>query len=137
MNKSTDSKTWRTPPAPIPESDIAQEYMADVIVVGLGHAGTPAVRAAAEAGASVIGIEKMEEKKFKIWGQDLGHINSDYLASKGVPMVDPLELFNEWMRRSGNRANPKLVMQFCQKSGEAFNWYAESFTQEQLNALKI
>ena len=56
-------KSWRTPPAPIPDSEIAREYSADVIVVGLGHAGTPAVRAAAEAGASVIAIEKMEEGK--------------------------------------------------------------------------
>jgi hypothetical protein len=41
------------------------------------------------------------------------------------------------MRRSGNRANPKLVMQFCQKSGEAFNWYMEPFTQEQMDSIRI
>jgi hypothetical protein len=130
-------KNWRTPPAPIPNSEIAREYSADVIVLGLGHAGTPAVRAAAEAGASVIAIEKMESKKYRVFGQDFGHINSDFLASRGVPKVDPIEFFNEWMRRSGNRANPKLVMQFCQKSGEAFNWYMELFTQEQMDSIRI
>jgi len=137
VNNKSDAITWRTPPPAIPGSEIVKEYTADVVVVGLGHAGTPAVRAAAETGAPVIGIEKMERNKFKAWGQDLGHINSDFLASRGVPGVDPLELFNEWMRRSGNRANPKLVMQFCRKSGEAFNWYTGPFTKEQLNSLQV
>jgi hypothetical protein len=128
---------WRTPPAPIPESEITKEYTADVVVVGLGHAGGPAARAAAEAGASVIGIERMTKDVWWAWGQDVGHINSDFLASRGVPKVDPIELFNEWMRRSGNRANPKLVMQFCQRSGEAFNWYCEPFTKEQIAKMVI
>ena len=137
MENNTNSTRWSVPPAPIPDSKITREYVADVVVLGLGNAGTPAVRAAAEAGASVIGIEKMELRKYNVWGSDVGHINSDFLASKGIPRVDPLKLFNEWMRRSGNRANPKLVMQFCQKSGEAFNWFTEPFTREQLNALRV
>ena len=132
-----NTTNWRTPPVPIPDSEIAKEYSADVIVVGLGHAGTSAVRAAAEAGASVIAIEKMPRDKFKVWGRELGHINSGFLASKGVPKVDPVEFFNDWMHRSGNRANPKLIMQFCQKSGEAFNWYAEPFTQEQIDSVRV
>jgi hypothetical protein len=137
MKEKSVSTSWRTAPAPVPDSAIAREYSADVIVVGLGHAGTTAVRAAAEAGASVIGFEKMERKKYSVFGHDVGHINSDFLAGRGVPRVDPLELFNEWMRRAGNRANPKLVMQFCQKSGEAFNWYTEPFTREQMDAVII
>jgi hypothetical protein len=137
MKNTKVSADWRTVPAPVPDSEIAREYAADVIVVGLGHAGTPALRAAAEAGASVIGIEKMAKQRYRAWGRDVGHINSDFLASQGVPKVDPIEFFNEWMRRSGNRANPKLVMQFCQKSGEVFNWYTEPFTREQLDSIIV
>lgn len=137
QNDKVINTNWRIPPAPIPENKITKEYMADVIVVGLGNAGGPAVRAAAEAGASVIGIEMMTKDVWWAYGMDVGHNNSDFLASRGVPKVDPIELFNEWMRRSGNRANPKLVMQFCQKSGEAFNWYCEPFTEEQMAKLEI
>ena len=137
MQDRNASKSWKTPPEPVPEREIVQEYSADVIVVGLGNAGTPALRAAAEVGASVIGIEKMKQEKFWVFGRDVGHVNSDFLASRGVPKVDPLELFNEWMRRGGNRANPRLVMQFCQKSGEAFNWFAEPFSREQLDSIAV
>ena len=131
------SSNWRTPPTTISDSEIAREYSADVIVVGLGNSGTPALRAAAEAGASVIGIEKMKKEKFWVFGRDVGHINSDFLAGRGVPGVDSLEFFNEWMLRSGNRANPELLMQFCKKCGEAFNWYTEPFTQEQIDSILV
>ena len=137
MKKTSISPGWRIAPAPVPDSAITREYSADVIVVGLGHAGTPAARAAAEAGASVIGIEKMERDHFGVFGRDWGHINSRFLAAKGVPRVDPLELFNEIMRRAGNRANPKLVMQFCRKSGEVFNWYTEPLTPEQMDLVIV
>jgi hypothetical protein len=137
MKNNTTTPSWRTPPPPIPETEIKREYSADVIVVGMGHAGITATRAAAEAGASVIAFEKLKEKKYTVWGCQVANINSDFLASRGVPKVDPLELFNEWMRRTGNRANPKLIMQFCQKSGEAFNWYMEPFSQEQIDTMEI
>jgi len=128
---------WRIPPEPIPESKITKEYTADVVVVGLGHAGAPAARAAAEAGASVIGVEKNTPDVLHALGMDVGHINSDFLASRGVPKVDPIELFNDWMHRSGNRANPSLVMQYCQKCGQAFDWYCEPFTEEQMAKVVI
>ena len=116
---------WRTPPPPIPESEIATRHAADVVVVGLGYAGTTALRAAAEAGAKVIGLEQMTEERFTTWGKDIGHINSKFLASRGVPTVDPIAYFNEWMRRAGGRANPGLVMKFCQNCGDAFDWYID------------
>lgn len=100
MRSNSIATTWRTPPPKIPDSEITQEYEADVVVAGLGHAGVPAVRAAAEAGASVIGFEKTPMRLWWAWGQDIGHINSKFLASKGVPRVDPIEFFNEWMRRA-------------------------------------
>lgn len=136
MENKTASVNWRTPPAPV-NDEIEGEYTADVIVVGLGNSGTAATRAAAEAGAFVIAIEKMKEKEYWVFGRDFGAINSNFLASRGVSKVDLIEFFNEWMSRSGNRANPKLVMQFCQKSGEAFDWYAEPFTQEQLESIIV
>jgi len=137
MENISTSRNWRIPPEPIPDSEIARDYSADVIVVGLGQAGTPAVRAAAEGGATVIGIEKMTREKYSAFGNDIGHINSEFLANRGVPKVDPVELFNEWMIRSGNRANPDLVMQFCQNCGKTFDWYLEPLTREQIDTIGV
>jgi len=136
-DETTVSLSWKNVPKPIPESEITKEYSADILVAGLGHAGTAAARAAAEAGVSVIAIEKMERAKFKVFGGQIGHINSAFLSGKGVPKVDPIVLFNEWMLRSGNRANPKLIMQFCRKSGDTFDWYAKPFTREQLDSVTV
>ncbi len=117
--------TWRTPPEKIPEELIAFSHEADVVVVGLAHAGSAAVRAAAEAGAKVIGIEEKTAKRYSVWGADYGHFNSGFLESRGVPRVDPIDYYNELMRRSGGRANPGLVMRFCQNCGSAFDWYTD------------
>ncbi len=125
--------SWRTPPAPIAPERIAKTYEADVVVVGLGYAGTSALRAAAEAGASAIGIEFMNEKYYRSYGRDFGHINSKFLASRGVPKVDPLELYSEWMRRAGNRANGELVMKFCRNCGDAFDWFVDVIEPEAMN----
>ena len=48
---------WQTSPENISEEQVLQTVRADVVVVGAGHAGTCAARAAAEAGASVIVLE--------------------------------------------------------------------------------
>ena len=117
--------SWRTPPAPVPEEQIVSRHQADVVVVGLGYAGTAAFRSAAEAGAKVIAIEKQKEELFNTWGKDVGHINSKFLESRGVPHVDELEFFNDWMRRAAGRANPALIRRFVRNSGSTFDWYID------------
>lgn len=117
--------SWRTPPAPIDPAQIVRHYEADIVVAGLGYAGTCALRAAQESGASTIGVEFMNQTYYHSYGRDFGHINSKFLASRGVPAVDPLLLYDEWMRRAGNRANPELVMKFCQHCGETFDWFTD------------
>ena len=52
---------WQTSPENISEEQVLQTVRADVVVVGAGHAGTCAARAAAEAGASVIVLEQQSE----------------------------------------------------------------------------
>ena len=116
---------WRIAPPPVEEGQIVATHKADVVVVGLGYAGTAAFRAAAEGGAKVIGVEMMQENKFSLWGRDVGHINSEFLASRGVPKADVIEYFNEWMRRACGRANPGLIMKFCKNAGTAFDWYTD------------
>ena len=117
--------TWRQQPALIPEEQIRFRHEADVVVVGLAHAGSAAVRAAAEAGAKVIGIEEKKEKTYSVWGADVGHINSKFLESRGIPKVDPIDYYNEIQRRAMGRANPGLMMRFAQNAGRNFDWYTD------------
>ena len=128
---------WKTPPLPVEDRLIVEEHRADVVVVGLGYAGSAAMRAAQEAGVSVIGIESQPEERYTLFGRDVGHINSRFLRSRGVPRVEPGDLFDEWMHRAGNRANPGLVRQFCDKSGEAFDWYTDMYDLEGLKDVHV
>ena len=118
-------KQWRVQP-PFPAEGIAETHETDVLVVGLSHSGSAAMRAAAEAGARTIGIEERTERKYRVVGMDYGHLNSRFLESRGVPKVDPIEYFNELMRRALGRANPGLLMRFCQNAGTAFDWYTDT-----------
>lgn len=128
---------WRIPPEPISEERIEQTYEADVVIVGAGHSGVAAARACVEAGLSVRVIETMVEKNYWAYGIDFGHINSDFLRSKGVPPVDEIEFFNDWQLRSGNRSNPRLVMQFVRNCGSCFDWFLEALSPEQRDNVQI
>ena len=131
------AKTWRDAPDPVSDDQITASYEADVIVIGGGHSGTNAARAAAEAGATVILLEAMEEEFYSTFGNDFGHINSEHLAKQGVPKVDEIEFFNNWMLNTGNRANADLIMKFTKKCGAAFDWWIEPFSQEQIDSMNV
>lgn len=128
---------WRIPPEPISEDCIQRTYEDDVVIVGAGHSGVAAARACAEAGLSVRIIETMVEKNYWAYGIDFGHINSEFLRSKGVPPVDEIEFFNDWQLRSGNRSNPRLVMQFVRNCGSCFDWFLEALSPEQRENVQI
>ena len=66
-------------------------------------------------------------------GHNIGHINSQFLEHRGVPKVDEIEFFNDWMLRSGNRANPSLVMKFVKNSGSAFDWFTDGFSYDKMD----
>ena len=83
---------WRTPPEPISPDRITQTLTADVVILGGGQAGTCAARAAAEHGAQVIVLEKNTERRHRYnGGGQIGHINSNFLKSRGVPETDIVE----------------------------------------------
>lgn len=129
--------TWRDIPEPVPAKEIARSYDAEVVVIGLGYAGTAAFRAACEAGADTIGIELMTEDKYDTLGRDIGHINSKFLEGRGVPKVDSIEFFNEIMRRAGNRANAALIMKFVKASGESFDWLLDMYSDEEKTSIEV
>lgn len=130
--------SWRTAPEPIADSDITETADCDVLVLGLSYAGASAARAAAEAGATVICMEQQAENARSFVGQgNFGHINSEFLKSRGVPEVDELDFFNNWQLRSGNRSNAGLVRTYSRNVGSAFDWYIDALTDEEKETLTV
>ncbi len=124
VGSAVEEKTsWRTAPDPIPDSEIAQTYDVDVAIVGLGYAGLSCLTSLGEQGATAIAVEAMPRDSWWTVGHDIGHINSEYLASHGVPHVDEVEFLNNWMLQSHNKANPALVMEFAKNSGSTVDWW--------------
>ena len=131
-------KNWRTPPEPMAEDAIAGTLTADVVILGGGQAGTCAARAAAEQGASVIVLEQHSRARHRYnGGGQVGHINSAFLKSRGVPKTDLVEFVGDWQLRSNNRSNPGLIMQYARNCGRCFDWLIEPLTEAEKAKIEI
>jgi len=131
--------SWRIPPEPVPDEQIKETYDADVVIIGLGHAGCATLRGVMEANPNlrVYALEMMSREDHWCVGHGIGHINSKLLQSKGVPKVDPVEFTNNWMAQAHGKANPSLVMQFARNSGDAVDWWLEPCSQEIKDSVNI
>ncbi len=120
----TDAKeqifAWRKKPKE--PTTFANEYEADVVVVGAGFAGLNATRRSLELGNSVAVIEK--DDTYDVHGFECGVLNPSMLTKQGYK-VDETEFFNAYMAMHNNRCNPDLVRLFTYESGKAFDWYEE------------
>jgi fumarate reductase flavoprotein subunit len=110
------------PPAPIPDSKISNALEADVVVVGAGLAGLSAARAASEAGASVIVVEKATTYQYRS-GQ-FGIIDSKIQKKLGVK-IDKNAAVLESMKQMGYRADQRIWKYWADNSGSAFDWLME------------
>ena len=129
---------WRVAPEAIADDQISQTKEADFVVVGAAHAGGAVLRSIAEdSDHTVIGIEKQARDSFFTMGNDVGHMNSQFLRDHGIEDVDPVEMFNDWMRRALNKANPSLVMQFMQNCGANMDWWLSAFDDELVSKLVV
>ena len=110
-------------------TSFAQEYECDVVVAGLGFAGTAASRELAEQGKKVLVIEKQPEDSYAATGNEFASLNAAILKERGVPAIDPVEFYQNFMKITANMPNPELVMKFAQNSEANSNWYlAVSYT---------
>lgn len=128
---------WRIAPEPVDPSEIVATYDAEVGVIGLGHAGIAVVRSAAENGATVAFVEMQPRDSWWTIGHDIGHVNSRYLAERGVPAVDPVEFINNWMLMANNKANASFVSEFAHHSGEAVDWILEKADPELIEQSRV
>ena len=127
---------WMEAPEKVPEEKIAERFSADIVVIGAGHAGTAAARAASENGASVLVIEQQSEEKQWILGVgEIGHINSEWQKSHGLPAVDIDEFVNDWQLRTGSRSDYRLIRKYAEYCGDAFDWFIEPLTEEEKDSI--
>lgn len=123
---------WRIAPEAIPDSQIKETHTADVVVVGHGYAGLNACRCLASQGVKVILIESQSEERYSAMGNEAGTPNASALKARGVPDIDPIEYYNNWMVNSSYQANPTLIMRYCQNSGKNMDEYLSVLSNEDL-----
>ena len=118
--------SWADAPAPIEKNKIAEEYSADVLVIGAGIAGMSCALSAAQKGAQVLCIEKFG--KYTARGFNIGVCNSSYMRSRGFEN-DVDTVAREWIKRCANRCDEQLVRLFLERSGEAMDWLIDMLTR--------
>jgi fumarate reductase flavoprotein subunit len=110
---------WETPPAPIPEEQIAETLEADVAIVGGGIAGLAAGARCAELGMSVIVADK--HSGLVAHGAHIACLDSPVMRALGV-RIDREEFARRWLHTSGGRVNEDLLWLYINKSEEAVLW---------------
>lgn len=90
----------------------------EMVIVGLGHAGTQAVLTAMQAGAkNVVVLEKQGADIFDWYGEDIGAYNTKLAKEHGIKEYDLGEIVNEYVLRAGGRCNPAIIRSFVHNSG--------------------
>lgn len=98
-----------------PITDFVDEKSFDVVVVGAGTAGVPAVWGALEEGATVACLQK-EIQPFAN-----GNGSSGIILEESTE-VGLLQYKQNWRVKGGYRMNPELLDLFVQHSGETIMW---------------
>lgn len=119
-------------PDPIADSQISEVIDTDVLVIGAGIAGIAAARAASEAGARVVAIDKCET--YGVRSSKYGALNSSVHRELGQPELDPATVVNELQKCMGYRADQQLLMYWGTHSGEDFDWWLEPVEYDLLMA---
>lgn len=131
--KMGNAFSWMRQDEFLTEEKMDQVIEADVVIVGAGHGGTCAARAASEvAGTRVVVIEQQSrEKQFILGVGEIGHINSKWQKEQGVTPVDVDEFVNDWQMRTNNRSDYQLIRTYAENCGECFDWFIEPLTEEE------
>lgn len=107
------------PPAP---TDVKETKDCDVLVIGLGLSGCCAARAASEAGAKVIGVEKQAQIGVIGMAGDFGIYGSKIQKDLGMELADKAEVVHQLMKDMTFRPNERLLNYWYDHSGEDFDW---------------
>jgi len=104
---------------PIPAEDIEETYNTDVVVVGAGTSGKSAALSAAEAGASVIQIDK--HVTYRWGGGMIAAIDSRLQKKMGI-VVDKDDVCLQLMKWGANKPDQRLYRVWADQSGAVMDW---------------
>ena len=119
---SAPAGSFLIPPDPIGDDQITETFEADIVVVGAGLAGLCAARAAAEAGASVLVIEKAETYQYRSGGFA---INGSSIQKELGMEFDATYNVMSMMKEMGYRTDQRLWNLWRDHSGECYDWLLE------------
>lgn len=119
--------SWLGAAPVIDEADITETIDVDVVVVGCRTGGLPAVIAAAENGAKVLGIEQMST--IATPREDLGAIDSTLQKASFAEFpqfqIDKLEAMEDIVRYANGFVNYDLIKLWAEESGPMIDWLSE------------
>ncbi len=129
VSKADDSAAsdWLGEAPEIADADITETLDTDILIVGLGTAGWPALMTAAEAGANVMVIEKNAEPT-SVRG-DMGAIDTKWQkqTARKYPQtaIDKMEAIEDIVRYGTGYVNFDLVRFWADNSAEAIEWIGD------------
>ena len=127
---------WLGEQPTVAESEIAETVESDVVILGSGHSGVGAAFSAVDEGLSVSVIEQQPWSAFVPsdgsngggwYGEDIGHVNSQFLIGRGFGPYNTGEILTEYTKRAAGRVLPDIVRAFVQNSGPMFDRYQEIY----------
>lgn len=115
---------WLGQPADITDEDCSETLEAEVVVVGLSNAGCAAVRAAAEEGVKVIGIEKSGD--IITAGTQCTVIGGPLQEALGRPEITTEEVVRQLQIESGFRSKASIMERFISEMPDVFQWIIDA-----------
>ena len=119
----TGAMPWLGEAPTIADSDVEEEIDADVLVIGLGAAGVPALRAAVEAGAKTVAFEASTH--FNSVASDMAILGGETQAKwgRGEGFIDRNLIISEHMKECSHHGSYEIINRWADVSGEALDWF--------------
>ena len=114
---------WLGAAPEISDEECAETVDTEILVVGAGNSGLFAAVTAAEEGAKVMLIDRME-LGFGIRCSGLGAVDSQMQKDQGV-IIDKMEIINDVVHYADNKCDMRLWRMWANESGEAIDWYCD------------
>ena len=113
----TGAMPWLGEKPEIADADVEETVDADVVVVGLGAAGVPATRAAAEAGAKVVALES--SPKLNSVASDMAIFGGETQAKwgRGDGFLDKKMVVNMHMEECSHHVSQSIISRYYDESG--------------------